>query len=110
MRKTNDIIERLFNEGPSIGPPPTPPRPYRTTGHKDGQLPPPLPPRVSPGRPSQVNPQEKPVVEGSSQWISALGIIRDMFPSVDVVVCEMVLQANNGFRFWQLNSCAEIAA
>ncbi|KAJ1918235.1 hypothetical protein H4219_002707 [Mycoemilia scoparia] len=129
LQKTNDFVERLFNEGPNLSlnsmagggvQQPIHASGYTgtnvNTGITDDSTPPPPPPRVAslnrdPGQvvPSQAITQDVPVSEGTQEWQSALSLLTDMFPNIEPGVCEVVLQANNGLVSRTIEQLLEIA-
>ncbi|OMJ10272.1 Vacuolar protein sorting-associated protein 9a [Smittium culicis] len=81
LEKTNQFVEKIISD-------------LKIT---DSPSPPHLPNRNRPVQRQNPGNETTRVVENSSNWAPTLDLVCDMFPDVDKDVCEMVLQANDGF-------------
>ncbi|OMJ20110.1 Vacuolar protein sorting-associated protein 9a [Smittium culicis] len=81
LEKTNQFVEKIISD----------------LKISDSPSPPHLPSRRRPAQRQNPGNESTRVVESSSNWAPTLDLVCDMFPDVDKDVCEMVLQANDGF-------------
>ncbi|OLY82071.1 Vacuolar protein sorting-associated protein 9a [Smittium mucronatum] len=81
LEKTNQFVEKIMSDLKTPSSPSPPPDSSSRT----------IPPDTN-----QENTSTR-VLENSTNWVSTLELVCDMFPSFDKDVCEMVLQGNNGY-------------